>query len=282
MAASLVAITVPRATTLAGGAPAAASGPVGRVALIKDLPGADRAVVANLAAALRQAGFGVTLLTCQDLAAPAVFSSMNFNYVVLAGSRFFPVKAKDNFLRFLRNGGHCVLLGGNIFDEPVAQFDGRWYSRGRRRAGTRGHKTGDDVARSRQKRRALLAPRHGLAEVALGGGRRRIKASASTSRAWRAGTRSRPTSPAPPPGQTLLCFRARGDAATTQMTVEMDEQDGSRWISTSWNSRRSGRTTRSCRTALRSGRPRPSKRTPSRRPMQRNCRSGWRQISIRG
>ena len=54
---------------------------------------------------------------------------MNFDYVVLAGSRFFPVKAKDNFLRFLRNGGHCVLLGGNIFAEPVAQFDGRWYSR---------------------------------------------------------------------------------------------------------------------------------------------------------
>ena len=229
MAVSSIAISVPRATTLAGGASVVASGHASRVALIKDLPGADRAGVATLEAALRQAGFSVTLLTCQDLAAPAVFSSMTFNSVVLPGSRFFPVTAKDNFLRFLRNGGHCVLLGGNIFDEPVAQFDGRWYSRAdveRELAATQPQTLMFDAAKcdARSWRRGTNMPKSPSA-VALQDRSLRFDIKGLTG--WDTFSAN---IPAPPPQQTLLCFRARGDAATSQMTVEMDEQDGSRWI----------------------------------------------------
>jgi len=229
MAVSSVAVTAPRATALADGAPAVASGPAGRVALIKDLPGADIAGREKLGAALRQAGFGVTPLTCQDLAAPAIFSSLNFDYVVLAGSRFFPAKAKDNFLRFLRNGGHCVLLGGNIFAEPVAQLDGRWYSRAdveRELAGTKPETMLLDPAKSdaRSWCHNTNTPKSPSAVVIQD---QSLRFDIKGLNGW--DTFFTDISP-PPSGQTLLCFRARGDAATTQMTVEMDEQDGSRWV----------------------------------------------------
>ena len=228
MAVSSVSVTVPRAST-PGGAPAVEAGPAGRVALVKDLPGFEPVRVNAIAAAFRRFGWGVTLLGATDLAAPAVFSSRNFDAVVLPGSRFFPTVARDNFLRFLRNGGHCVVLGGNVFEEPVAWHDGRWFSRA-------------DVARELATARL---------ETML------IEPGKTDARSWRHGTDALQSSsavavqeksfrfdikglkgwdtfsakiPAPPAGQSLLCFRAKGDAATPEMTVEVDEQDGSRWI----------------------------------------------------
>ena len=225
---------------VAGRAGLVENGPAGRVALLTNFPGADPAQVDTLAAALRKAGFGATFLTGKDLALPGMFSTMNFDYVVLAGSHFFPSQAKDNFLRFLRNGGHCVVLGGNIFEEPVVQLDGRWYSRA-------------DVERELAK----IRPETMLLNLAQ-----------SDTHAWWRGS-DMPKAPSAitiqdkglrfdirglkgwdtfsasiPPfqkGQTLLCFRAKGDAATPQMTVEVDEKDGSRWIATveltpDWNS----------------------------------------------
>ena len=57
MVVSSVALTTPRATPVAGGTPAVASGPAGQVALVKDLPGADRAGCGN--ARRRSAAGGV-------------------------------------------------------------------------------------------------------------------------------------------------------------------------------------------------------------------------------
>ena len=230
LAVASVTITASRAPVAAAGAPAVEDGPAGRVALVKDLPGFEPAGVAGLAAAFRRAGFGVTLLTGAELAAPSVFSSLNFHAVVLPGSRFFPTQAHDNFLRFLRNGGHCVVLGGNVFEEPLTQWGGRWYSR-----------TDVEQELAGVKPETLLLP-----------------AARPGARTWQRGTDS-PQAPsavtaqeqgfrfdlkelkgwdtfyakvsAPPPGQSLFCFRAKGDAATPQLTVEVDEQDGSRWIS---------------------------------------------------
>jgi hypothetical protein len=226
-AVSSVAITAPR--VIAAGAPAVASGPAGRVALVMDLPGADRAVLATLEATLRKAGFGVTPLTCDELATPAVFSSMNFDCVVLAGSRFFPGKAKDNFLRFLRNGGHCVVLGGNVFAEAVAPFAGRWYCRAdveRELAGEKPQTQLLDPARheARAWHRGTDTPKSSSVVVVEDRG---FRFDIKNLNGW---DTFHANIAAPPPGQTLLCFRAKGDASTSQMTVEMDEQDGSRWI----------------------------------------------------
>ena len=230
MTVASVAVAVPRAAAPGGGALAIEAGTVGRVALITDLPGFERANLDAITAALRRAGFGVTLLTSAELATPAVLSSLNFDAVVLPGSRFFPSKARDNFLRFLRNGGHCVVLGGNVFEEPLTQFGGRWYSRSdieRELAATKPDTMLLDPAKvnARTWSRGTDSPKaRSTASVQGQSFRFDIKGL----KGWDTfNTRIS----ALLPGQSLLCFRAKGAVATPQMTVEMDEQDGSRWIS---------------------------------------------------
>lgn len=230
LAVSSVTVTAAPAPVSAAGAPAVEDGPAGRVALVKDLPGFERAGVDGLAAAFRRAGFGVTLLTGTELAEPALFSTLNFHAVVLPGSRFFPTKARDNFLRFLRNSGHCVVLGGNVFEEPLTQLGGRWYTRA-------------DVERelaSTKPETMLLKPAQTDAHTWYRGTDSPQARSAATvqGQAFRFDIKElkgwdtfNAKISAPPPGQSLFCFRAKGDAATPQMTVEVDEQDGSRWIS---------------------------------------------------
>ncbi len=211
------------------------SGREGRVALLKDLPGMEPALVEPLATAFRKAGFGVTLLTGAELAAPASFSVMSFDYAVLPGTRFFPSSAKDNFLRFLRSGGHTVVLGGNVFEAPVALLNGRWCS-------------AEDVERAL----AAIKPETPLVDLAAGVGRTWARnsdlAQAPSAIMAEAGPQGpgvrcdikglkgwdnfRANIPPFPAGQTLLCFQAKGDVATPQLMVELGEKDGSRWVTT--------------------------------------------------
>lgn len=223
-------VTLPRPSPAAN-APAIERGGAGRVALVTDLPGGARANTDALAAAFRRAGFGVTPLSGKELAAPALFSSLNFDAVLLAGSQYFPNQACDNFLRFLRNGGHCVVLGGNIFEDTVARVGGRWYARAdveRELAATKIETLLLDPAKqgkgawwhssdSPQVKSAVTVEGHSFCFETKG------------LKGW--DTFNTKIS-APPPGQTLLCFRAKGDATTPQVTVEVDEQDGSRWVAT--------------------------------------------------
>ena len=227
-------------TPSAGAAITVEPGTAGRVAMLKDIPGLDRAQNDALATAFRRAGFGVTFLNGQQLASPAVFSPMNFDYVVLAGSHFFPSKAKNNFLRFLRNGGHCVALGGDVFEEPVAQYNGRWYSHAdveRELAATKPETILLDLAKgdTRIWRRSSDVAKAASAVVAQDQG---LRFEIRGLKGW---DTFNVAIPAFSKGQTLLCFRAKGDAATPQMAVEIDEKDGSRWVATvelkpDWNS----------------------------------------------
>lgn len=207
------------------------NGKAGRVALVKDLSGAEPALVATLAAAFRQAGFGVTLLTGAELAAPASFSVLRFDYVVLLGTRFFPSPAHDNFLRFLRSGGHAVVLGGDVFAEPVALLNGRWCSAAeveRALAAIAPETTWPELTKPSARtwsRNSDMAqfPSTLVAEA------RGVRCDIKGLHGW---DKFAANIPAFPAGQTLLCFQAKGDAATPQVMVEIDEQDGSRWIAT--------------------------------------------------
>ncbi|MCX7010167.1 MAG: hypothetical protein NTY53_23505, partial [Kiritimatiellaeota bacterium] len=239
LAVSSASVTASRTPTAAS-MPAIENGTAGRVALITDLPGFEHANLDAIAAALRRAGFGVTQLTGTELASPALFSSLNFHAVVLPGSRYFPTKARDNFLRFLRNGGHCVVLGGNVFEEPLTQLGGRWYSRSdveRELAATKPETRLLDPAKmdARTWYRGTDSPKARSVATVEG---QSLRFDIKALKGW--DTFNTKIS-APPPGQSLLCFRAKGDATTPQVTVEVDELDGTRWISivdltTEWKS----------------------------------------------
>ena len=232
MACNSVAVSAPRPGE-SGARTVVENGQAGRVAVVKDFPGANAAVLNSLAERLRQAGYGVTLIAVEDFASTGTFSAMDFDYVVLAGTRYFPMTAKNNFLRFLRSGGHCVVLGGNIFEESLVRLTDHWCSQDEfervlaetkpdiqildpaKDPGQRWSQ-GADVPQSKTKT--------GMDSDSDG---KCVRFDINEFNNWATFSQVIPPFQS---GQTLLCFRAKGDAATPQITVEIDEKDGSRWI----------------------------------------------------
>lgn len=80
----------------------------------------------QLAQALRQAGYGVTLLQAGDLASKEILTRSNFDVVVLPYGAFFPLEAREAFLAYLRSGGSFLSIDGYAFDRPVVWDGERW------------------------------------------------------------------------------------------------------------------------------------------------------------
>ncbi|OGV61657.1 MAG: hypothetical protein A3K19_15250 [Lentisphaerae bacterium RIFOXYB12_FULL_65_16] len=231
------AVTVTAELPVAAGATAGAQpGRDGRVALLKDaIPGVDPARCDTLAATLRHAGLDVTFVSGTDLAAFGRFNAVAYECLLVAGTRYFPVAARENLLRFLRNGGHLAVLGGNVFEEPVAFVNDRWMSGPDVATALRAVKPQNllfdfesgDVAnwsRSTDNKPAASAL---AADIGPIGRCLRIQIEGLNN--W--DTFATPIPPFPA-GHSLLCFQAKGDATTSQVAVELDESDGSRWIAT--------------------------------------------------
>ncbi len=74
---------------------------------------------AVMAAVLKAAGYGVTLLRAGDLADPAVFNRTNFDTLILPYGGRYPFAANATIRPFLRKGGTFLSTGGYVFDEPT-------------------------------------------------------------------------------------------------------------------------------------------------------------------
>lgn len=100
----------------------------GRVAVLEDdLPSsAASASPEFLGNALKQAGFEATFVDCAQLADSNSFNRGKFDVVVLPYGPSFPVKAADNFRRFLRDGGKFFSTGGYAFDDLLERTTNGW------------------------------------------------------------------------------------------------------------------------------------------------------------
>ncbi|MDH7570175.1 MAG: hypothetical protein QHJ73_11390, partial [Armatimonadota bacterium] len=100
----------------------------GNIAIYRDtIPSSGAASSPEtLAAALKDAGFGVAFLNSDQLADPATLNRATFDVLVLPYGASFPVKAADNFRRFLRRGGKFLSTGGYAFDNLLERRNGRW------------------------------------------------------------------------------------------------------------------------------------------------------------
>jgi len=81
----------------------------------------------QLAKALRQAGYGVTLLQAGDFASKEVLTRRRFDAVVLPYGAFFPLEAREAFVAYLRSGGSFLSTDGYAFDHPVVWDGKRWH-----------------------------------------------------------------------------------------------------------------------------------------------------------
>lgn len=81
----------------------------------------------QMARALRQAGFGVTILQAGDLADGQILTHDHFDAVILPYGAFFPLEAREAFLAYLRAGGSFLTTDGYAFDRPIAWDGDRWH-----------------------------------------------------------------------------------------------------------------------------------------------------------
>ena len=83
-----------------------------------------------LAQAVREAGFGATILQAGDLADPEVLTRERFDAVILPFGPYFPQEAREAFTAYLRAGGSFLSTDGYAFDELVVLTDAGWSALG--------------------------------------------------------------------------------------------------------------------------------------------------------
>jgi hypothetical protein len=103
-------------------------GSVGVLDMGEGLPGRFRTAhaPAELAKALREAGFGVTMLRPGDLADAEVLTPEAFDAVVLPFGPHFPETAKETFQAYLKAGGSFLSTDGYAFDKLLILSNEAW------------------------------------------------------------------------------------------------------------------------------------------------------------
>ncbi|MBN1343107.1 MAG: hypothetical protein JXQ73_10530 [Phycisphaerae bacterium] len=206
-----------------------------RVALLSDgIAGLDRSLVGEIARRLQQATFATALLRCEELADGKTFSRGRFDVLILCHSPAFPMIARENLVRFLEQGGHLVLMGGRAFSTPVIRYGSRWCTWAEAAESLSSVPAaqvffdfGDGVSgwtrsSSEPGRPTKLATDRGRAGRCM---RIEIK---GLDDGWDTHAAKLPTPFAE--GANALSFWAKATKNTPQMAVELDEQDGSRWV----------------------------------------------------
>ena len=203
----------------------------GAIAIWNDeIPGAAVATDAShLASRLRQAGYGVSLITTDELADRAILSAAHFDLLILPYGEVYPATGADALRQFLQRGTHLITLGGPCFRRPLWPADGGWSETVARPATSGPPRL--VVEPSEELAAALtrgLSRTDQPARVSLGRDQDkspslRLEVDDLQSYVYlRLPTRS--TSQ-----YNVLRFRAVGEADTKHLCIECNEADGSRW-----------------------------------------------------
>lgn len=225
------------AVALADAAPRSYDSGVTVAILADDLPGRDRAYVETLIAGLDEAGFNVQPLSAAQVCDPLTLSAEKYFLYVIPHCQTYPPAGLDALTTFAENGGHVLFLGGPLLDDPVWSAGTGWVNRATVDAAKRG-----------------AVPQY----MPLGGqplstaGWQRMTNNPSAGGSWEVraeGPQGQPcfcywtqdltswdgylSADIPQlfgPDHTLLSLQVKGDAATPQLVVEIQEEDGSRWM----------------------------------------------------
>jgi hypothetical protein len=216
-------------------------GSLGRLALLDDdLPGHDRAANSCLADALTERGFGVTLLSAEQLVAPDLLTADIFDIVVVPQCQSIPVQAGEILTQFAGGGGDLIFLGGPMSRESLLKVGECWLDKAGQRAlykdvvpAFRPFEIGPDFDVSAWRRSSPGDSRSSSFRVVNEGldGTACLRMDIPELAGW--DVRNSPKIPALfAKGDNLFTFLAKGCERTSQLAVEMMEEDGSRWIAT--------------------------------------------------
>jgi hypothetical protein len=203
-----------------------------------DLPGFDRTVVKSLVEELRKADFTIETLTAQQVCDPGRLSPGKFFLYIIPQCRTYPAAGLDSLTRFTQGRGHVLFLGGPFLDDPVWSSGAGWFNR-------------DAI----QKAKNDAPPQHLLWEARSlsASGWQRSCSDPSSPGSWEVvpqgpqgqscfrfwaknltnwdGYMAPTAAPLFGPQHDLLSFQIKGGPGTRQLVVEIQEEDGSRWMS---------------------------------------------------
>jgi len=235
-----VAVTAPEAQQTSSSV-RVESGREGSIAVLRDatLPESDPSVADHLASAFRAAGFGVTFLDGRQASDPSVLAPQRFFLYVIPHAQVYPATGAPALMSYLRRQGHLMVLGGPAFTRQVWDYQGQWVDQQMIRARVaqrQAEHTFLDFEGQPDLKAWTRATNDNTIQSALelepgghDGKGQCLRMSMQNLAGWN--TYASPVLEGMfAQGHALLCFWAKGDAQTSQLSVEMNEADGSRWI----------------------------------------------------
>ena|GEM_PF-121549 len=218
-------------------------GKEGRIALLRDnLPGTELSAVEQMANTLRTNGFGVTYLSADDICRDDILTRENFFLYIIPNSRYYPARGMEVLRKYVRSRGNLIVLGGPSFKNMLwkQKIGGKeqWLDRESFMQMLANIKPEniflnfEDAEDFSDWQPATNEPGSGSLEPVSPGANRTgkcMKYEVSNLTGWTT-FYSPPIEGMFPPGHNLLCFWAKGDEKTPMFIIEMNEQDGSRWI----------------------------------------------------
>jgi len=212
---------------------------VGRAGIVKaGLPGEDAALVTALAQEVIKAGYSVMPLDAKELCDPAILNAQTFDLLVLPNAADLPIKAVGPISEYAKAGGDIIALNAPLWQRQLIDVDGRWTTRDDYQRDNAGKlpphvlfEFTDDLIKSWHRSSNNMASPTTCETVADGPGpnQRALHVAISDLTGWDNFGVTGLDNPFPK-GHTLTVFSARGDGNTSQLAIEWDEKDGSRWI----------------------------------------------------
>lgn len=220
---------------------AAGRGHAETAALLRSgMPEADTALESALAGQLQAAGYTVAGFSFQDLSDPARLTAEAVDLLVLPDASALPAPSSGVIERYLKAGGDILALNAPLWRRVLIQDGPAWVTR--------------EAYREKHQANLLQRALFDFAPGALEGWHRNsndltheaqyeiqsgLGAPADSAMHAKIGlldnweTQVSPALDHPfPAGHTLTVFWAKGGPQTTELSIEWNEQDGSRWIGT--------------------------------------------------
>lgn len=208
--------------------------------LLSGLPDADPAVGNALEESLRGAGYTVTPFSFDDLCDSARLSTAQVDLLALPDAAALPINATAPVEAFLRAGGDIIALNAPMWQRQLIRDDSGWMDRDayqRKYAGTLLQRrlfsfTAEEIADWRRNTNDFSTlTTHAPVDVGEGLVDTGLHVTISCLNNWDTFTSPMLEQPFQE-GHTLTVFFAKGGPQTTELSVEWEERDGSRWIAT--------------------------------------------------
>jgi len=199
-----------------------------------DLPGANPTLAQELADAVKNAGYEIQFIDTPTLLDAKSLNKKNFALLVLPGARALPVEAAHSIKSFLQSGGNLLAAGLPAWQTPLYQIGGRWISVAEYEqtiATQRVEHLLFDFGKEDLSKWQRITDNHAVAmraETVAVAGRKALHVALENLSSWETLANNLPA----PIASTddLICFRAKGTRNTSQLSIELAERDGSRWI----------------------------------------------------